>query len=238
MRKFLLVAALVALVWGAQAQESGFGIRASVNLSSLKDKYDGKVDEGESKSDYETDFKNLVGFKIGVIYDWGLSESFYIQPGLYFTTRGAKLEEKEAEEDYSYKYEEKWKMNYLQLPILASYRIALSDKVKWQFNAGPYFACGLGGKVKWESSESYDGESDTEKGDYKIFGTAGEDDEEEKGGLKRFDAGLSFGTGVSINKFYIGLSYDLGLSNIADKKQWEDSKLRNRNFSIGIGYNF
>lgn len=230
MRKFLLMAALVAVVCGAQAQESSFGIRASMNLSSLKDKYTRTVDEGESKSDYEQDFKNLVGFKIGVIYDWGLSEAFYIQPGLYFTMRGGKWDEKEED----YKWEEKWKMNYLQIPILASYRIALSDNVKWHFNAGPYVACGLGGKVKWE--ESYDGKK--EKGDYKIFGTADEDDEDEKGGLKRFDAGLSFGTGVSINKFYIGLSYDLGLANIADKKEWEDNKFRNRNFSIGIGYNF
>ena len=231
MKKIVMLAVMAAgMVFSATAQESGFGIRARLNLSNVNNKYDGEVASGESKSDYEYDFKNRVGFNIGLIYDWGISESFYIQPGLYFTTRGAKIEE--SEEDY--KYEEKWKLNYLQIPILASYRIALTDNVKWHINAGPYLAIGVGGKVKWE--ETYDG--DTDKGDYKAFGTADEDSDEEKGGLKRFDAGLSFGTGVSINKFYIGLTYDLGLVNAADKDTWKDYKMRNRNFSIGVGYNF
>ncbi len=231
MKKIIMLAVLTAgMVFSATAQESGFGVRASLNLSNVNNKYDGEVGSGESKSDYEYDFKNRVGFKIGVIYDWGISESFYIQPGLYFTTRGAKI--KESEEDY--KYEEKWKLNYLQLPILASYRIALSDNVKWHINAGPYVAVGVGGKVKWEVTD----DGDTDKGDYKAFGTADEDSDQEKGGLKRFDAGLSFGTGVSINKFYVGLTYDLGLVNAADKDAWKDYKMRNRNFSIGVGYNF
>ena len=231
MKKIVMLAVMAAgMVFSATAQESGFGIRASLNLSNVNNKYDGEVASGESKSYYEYDFKKRVGFNIGLIYDWGISESFYIQPGLYFTTRGAKI--KESEEDY--KYEEKWKLNYLQIPILASYRIALTDNVKWHINAGPYLAVGVGGKVKWE--ETYDG--DTDKGDYKAFGTADEDSDKEKGGLKRFDAGLSFGTGVSINKFYIGLTYDLGLVNAADKDTWKDYKMRNRNFSIGVGYNF
>ena len=218
MKKIVMLAVMAAgIVFSATAQESGFGIRASLNLSNVNNKYDGEVASEESKSDYEYDFKNRVGFNIGLIYDWGISESFYIQPGLYFTTRGAKIEE--SEEDY--KYEEKWKLNYLQIPILASYRIALTDNVKWHINAGPYLAVGVGGKVKWE--ETYDG--DTDKGDYKAFGTADEDSDEEKGGLKRFDAGLSFGTGVSINKFYIGLTYDLGLVNAADKDTWKDYKM-------------
>lgn len=231
MKKFLLLTVLtVGMLFCANAQESGFGVRASMNISKASDKYDGKVRDGESKSDYEQDFKSRVGFNIGVIYDWGLSEKFYIQPGLYFTTRGGKI--KENDEDY--KYKEKWNLNYLELPILASYRIALSDNVKWHINAGPYLAYGLGGKVKWE--ETYDG--DTDKGDFKAFGTADEDSDEQKGGLKRFDAGLSFGTGVSFDKFYVGLTYDLGLTNIADKDVWKDHKVRNRNFSIGVGFNF
>lgn len=226
----MLAVMTAGMVFNATAQESGFGVRASLNLSNVNNKYTGEVASGESKSDYEYDFKNRVGFNIGLIYDWGVSESFYIQPGLYFTTRGAKV--KESEEGY--KYEEKWNLNYLQLPILASYRIALSDNVKWHINAGPYLAVGLGGKVKWEETDE-DGKN---KGDYKAFGTTSEDSDEEKGGLKRFDAGLSFGTGVSINKFYVGLTYELGLINAADKKEWKDYKMKNRNFSIGVGYNF
>jgi len=223
MKKVLLLAVFAAgVVFCANAQDKkvSWGVRAGMNLSNIGDKY-----TGESKADYEQDFKTRVGFNIGVVMDWNLSEHFTIQPGLYFTTRGGKLEENDDD------YNEKWRASYLQLPVLASYRFNLSDKVKWHINAGPYIACGLGGKVKWEE--------DTDKGDYKIFKTTDTDSDEEGGGVKRFDAGLNFGTGISINKVYIGVSYDLGLANILDDKQWgKDYKARNRNFAITLGYNF
>lgn len=232
MKKIVMLAILATgMTFGVNAQETTWGIRGGLNFSNAGSKYTGSVGEGESKSDYEPDFKSRVGFHLGVVADFGLSESFSIQPGLYFTTRGAKIEESYDGE----KYEEKYNLNYLHLPILASYKIKLSDDIKWHINAGPYVACGVGGKVKWEYS--YDGES--EKGDYKAFGVADKDADEDKGGLKRFDAGLSFGTGVSFNKIYFGLTYDLGLANIADKKVWgDDFKLKNRNFAISVGYNF
>ncbi len=239
----MLIAVAIGVVFGVQAQESGFGVRASMNLSTINNKYDGK--DG-SRSDNELDFKNRVGFNIGLIYDYGFTENFYIQPGLYFTTRGGKIDETKMEDG------QKWNLNYLQLPILASYRFTLADNIKLHINAGPYVAVGLGGKMKFEA--------DGEKYDIKAFGTSkggdyddewdyyasGWDDEDdyydeegsEKGGLKRFDAGLTLGAGVSVNKFYIGLSYDLSLANIAEKKEWPDMKIRNRNFSIGVGYNF
>lgn len=148
----MLAVLAVSTMFCANAQESGFGVRLGMNISNLSQKFDGTVDDGESKSDYEIDFKSRIGVKVGVIYDWGLSEAFYIQPGLYFTTRGGKY----GEGDEDGKYEEKWNLSYLQLPILASYRIPLNDNMKLHINAGPYLACGLGGKVKWEVT--YDGE--------------------------------------------------------------------------------
>lgn len=226
----LLAAVAVGMAFGANAQEKkvSFGVRAGMNISGINDKYTGELD-GASASDYESDFKSRVGFHVGVVMDWQLAGNFYLQPGLYYTTRGGKIDE--SQEDY--KYEEKWRMGYLQLPVLASYRFNISDKVKWHVNAGPYVALGLGGKVKYND--------DGDKYDIKMFGTTpddAEDDSDYKNGIKRFDAGLSFGMGVSINKVYVGVVYDLGLCNIADKDAWKDYKIRNRNFAITVGYNF
>ena len=72
----MLAVLTVGMMFCANAQESGFGVRASMNLSNVNNKYDGEIESGASKSEYEYDFKNRIGFKIGVIYDWGLSESF------------------------------------------------------------------------------------------------------------------------------------------------------------------
>lgn len=229
MKRLVLLAVLAAgMMFSAKAQETTWGIRGGLNLSKVSNKYTGPIDDGGSKSDYEGNFKNRVGFHLGVILDWGLCERFYIQPGLFFTTRGAKIEGSEE----GVGLEMKIHTSYLQLPILASYRIPLTDYIQWQINAGPYLAYGLGGKTKLAvGPNSMEGDS---------FGSLDKKDTEEvRGGLKRFDAGLSFGTGISIRKMYFGLSYDLGLANIADKAQWgSDYKIRNRNCAVTVGYNF
>ncbi len=229
MKKLLIVIACVlAAVNGANAQGVNFGVRVGMNVANAG---------GDFKDDWDADFKSRVGFHVGVIADVELSEKFYLQPGLYFTTKGLKYEDKEG-----MGLESKYNLNYLELPILASYRFNLSDNMQWQINAGPYFAVGVGGKVK---GTDFDFDEDAKfEFKYDAFGVADEDSDEEKGGLKRFDAGLSFGTGITYNKIYFGIKYDLGLANIADKKVWvnEDTgksqKIRNRNFAISVGYTF
>lgn len=238
MKKLLVViVCALATIGGVNAQSVSIGVRAGLNVANAGGDFKDNKYYGE-----DTDFKSKVGFHVGVIADIELSKSFYLQPGLYFSTKGLKAEDKGNSAEYS--EELNYNLNYLELPILASYRFNISDNVKWHINAGPYFALGVGGKLKTTVTE------DGEKTEYKTdaFGIEKEDAEESKGGLKRFDAGLSFGTGISISKIYIGIKYDLGLANIADKKSemWsgfgEDEnkalKVRNRNFAISVGYTF
>lgn len=215
MKKMWLAVALTAgMLWSVNAQEVKFGVKAGMNLSTLG---------GDLKDYMDMDQKNHVGFHIGAFVDWGLTENFYIQPGLFYTNKGVREEFKD--EDYSLKL--KVNLSYLEIPVLASYRIGISDNMKWHINAGPYLAYGLGGKFKYEGGE--DGDDDE-----KAF-------DEDEGDLKRFDFGLSFGTGVSFNAFYVGLKYDLGLVNIAGDA-WENedgsAKIKNRNFAISVGYTF
>ncbi len=148
------------------------------------------------------------GFHVGVIADIPLAKNFfYITPGLYFTQKGYK------EDDY------KANPMYLEIPILFSGRYTIG-KAQLQVNFGPYFAVGVAGKEKY-SSHGY-----SEKWDY--FG----DD-----GYKRFDAGLSVGAGVTLQKhYYVGIQYEAGLANMYD--DGDDDKLRNKNFMISVGYNF
>jgi len=224
MKKLLLLIALVAgmnLSMKAQSDEPKvqFGVRAGLNVSSFGGDIS-KKDKGDMGS-------SLAGFHIGGIVDINVANNFYIQPGLYVTTKGGKG--KESGSDWEYK--ETARLTYLQIPVLASYRIPLSDNVKWQINAGPYVAFGLAGKLKWTDID----EGDKETGDYKLFGT---EKDQEKSILNRFDAGLSFGTGVSITNFYVGVSYDLGLANIYN--EYDDIKYsaKNKNFMVSVGYNF
>lgn len=224
MRKFLLCAVLfVGAVCTASAQEQlPFGVRVGMNLNSFSvSGDDGDYDQLESR----------VGFHVGVVMDWNVVGNFYVQPGLYFTTRGAKYEDLYEDESYS----EKWNMNYLQIPILASYRFLVSDKVKIDINVGPYFAVGLNGKIKYNDTYGYE----TDKYEVNAFKKSSAD--EDGSDLKRFDAGLRFGGGLQFKKFYVGLNYDFGFLDILGHGDygWADEmKMKNNSFQISLGYNF
>ncbi|MCC8154973.1 MAG: PorT family protein [Tannerellaceae bacterium] len=206
-----------------------FGVRAGLNISSVGGDA-GKSKEGGSLT------KSLAGFHIGGIVDINVAQNFYIQPGLYITTKGGKGSD--YDDYYDEKIEEKARPVYLQIPVLASYRINIADNAKWHINVGPYMAFGLGGKYKITWSD----EDDSDSYDYKLFSKTKEDGEEMDTPLKRFDAGLSFGTGVSISKFYVGVNYDLGLTNIDNQDLKKDNNdkwtTKNRNFMVSVGYNF
>lgn len=171
-----------------------FGIRGGVNFSKISESYEG----------YSASTKNYTGFNAGVSVDIPMLQSLYLQSGLYYTVKGAKIEEI------------KCNPSYLEIPILASYRYNFSDAVQFQLNVGPYLAYGIGGK--WKDTENDDEED--------FFG----DD------FKRFDAGLAFGGGFTFSHIYLGINYDLGLTNIL--KDGDDGSTKTRCLSINVGYNF
>ncbi len=238
MKKILATAvcALVVLTASAQRANSGdsfkskaqdvassvqFGIRAGMNVSNIKEKYSYW---GESESEKTN---ALVGYHIGFIVDVPLYKNyFYIQPGLYLTQKGGKYKENYGSNE---KYEEKLNPTYLEIPILFSGRYTFGI-AQLQLNFGPYLACGLFGKDKYE--DTYNGKKETDSENF--FG--GDD------GFKRFDVGLSLGAGVLLSRhYYIGFQYEFGLGNMIPG-DWSDDdeswKMKNRNFMLTVGYNF
>lgn len=208
MKKLIVCIAALAMSAGVYAQDFSWGVRAGLNISSLS------INKGEDG------FKSKVGFNVGLMGDYAFSESVSIESGLYFSQIGAKIKSDTDKATTN--------LGYLQLPILATYHLAISDNAKWSIQAGPYLAVGLGGKIKVKE------EGVTVKVD--SFG-----DGEDNGGFQRFDMGLTFGTGVTFGQIYVGVKYDLGLSNIMTKdiQDLADGySIKNGNFSINVGYNF
>lgn len=198
------------------------GPRVGLNVSTL------------STSNLEMDNdKSKIGFNVGVAVEFPIVRSFYINSGLFYTTKGIKFEDSGS--DWSEK--ETFNAGYLELPVYASYRLNFAEASQLQINFGPYFAYGVNGKVKYEYSDSEYPE-DNEKVDYDLFGVADDSSDEYKAGIKRFDCGLGIGLGYTLHKVYLGINYQFGLVNIADKKAWGNGKIKNSNFNISIGYNF
>lgn len=237
MKKFFLMAALLLGISSFSfAQDINWGVRASLGFGHAV---------GSIKSD---DFKYpdqkygaKVGFSIGGIADIKLTESIYLQPGLYYINKGYS-----SSVDFGkYETKETTNLHYFEIPVLASYRYSINNDFELQGNFGPYIAVGLGGKVKL-SGEDEDGLEVSKK--YPAFGV---DEKELRGDLKRFDFGLSFGVGVTMKEhYYAGIKYDLGLVNMLNTKNehsgyyykyYKNEKAPRAlqgNFSICLGYNF
>lgn len=233
MKKILLLVALAAFAFSASAQRAEsrmfsfrkadqpvtFGIRAGVNFSGVADK--------STDSDFNNFFnRTKTGFNVGLNMDVPILTSFYIQTGLYFTTKGGRYQESARE-----LYEVKATLNpmYLELPVYASWRLDCSKHTQIQVNIGPYFGVAVGGKAKYsEKSEKLDySESEKEP----LFG--------KDAILRRGDIGLGVGAGITVHKIYLGFNYSFGFNNLV--KDVDDSvwyKFRNRNFTIQTGFNF
>ncbi len=207
-----LIFVLFALVSLVSFSQISWNAKVGMNMSNLTD-----VDDSSMK----------IGYNVGVGMEYQISDMWSIQPSLMLTTKGAKTDLSVSESGYSVKTEETYNPMYLELPIMAAARFAVSDNMNIVVSAGPYLAYGIGGKYKNEVSASYQGETEsvTEKSD--IFGKDGLD-------AKRFDFGLGVGVALEINKFFVGLNGEFGLTKLTDG----DNAPKNTNFSIGVGYKF
>ncbi len=224
------------VVCSASAQEKksdkviSFGIRAGVNICNMS------ASTGESYAKTSS----AAGFNIGAVMDIQLVRNyFYLQPGLYLSRKSLKLEAGATSSNGYYTiFNETAHPTYLEVPILLSGRFNLAKNAQFQINFGPYIACGIFGKYKWDVDEflggtgKYSNWTSSEEGD--CFGNS-------DGGFKTLDFGLSAGLGVTIARhYYIGAAYEIGLTNIVADSDYSiyDYKIRNRNLMFSLGYTF
>jgi len=182
-----------------------FGIRAGVNFQNLN----GKDATGDKQ-----DGKLKTGFNAGVNAEIPVGIDFYVQPGLLFSTKGAKYELLGGDDV-------KTNLSYLELPVNFIYKPELGEG-RMILGFGPYAAYALGGKTKIGSAES-----DIEFGD--------QPDE-----TKRFDAGANLLAGYEFsNRLSFQLNAGLGLVNINNRADGDTkSTTKNTGFGVSLGYRF
>lgn len=242
MKKILLLAALALGTLAVSAQSVGggrssggnsffstekadhgvtFGIRGGLNVAGLS------TEAVKGEKNYLSS-KSGIGYNAGVNIDIPIVKSMYIQTGLYWTVKTAKMENSYRSEYHTYKFNP----SFIEIPLLASYRYDLSNNIQLQVNLGPYFAYGVAGKFKYgDDNETLF--NDTKDRNYKYPKY-----------LNPFDIGIKIGTGITINRFFVGISYEKGLNNIAHKERysfadnWDLQSIKTHNFSVNVGYDF
>ena len=99
MKKLLLVMAVVAFSFGANAQETTFGLKAGVNFASVGgDDADG--------------LDGRTSFHFGGVATIGVSEKFSVQPEVMYSSQGASQGDADL------------KLDYLNVPVLAKITVA------------------------------------------------------------------------------------------------------------------
>ena len=205
MKMRIVIVAVLGLLVTANvfAQENiSFGIRAGVNFQNLT----GKYYTGNKYSD-----KLIAGINAGANVEIPVATDFYLQPGLLFSTKGAKAKGTDS----------KINISYIELPVNFLYKSALGDG-KLIIGFGPYAALAVAGKYKVGSTKTNI-----------QFGN-------DLGDIKRFDAGANFLAGYEFSsKLSFQLNTGLGLLNLANREEGDSkSSLKNVGFGISAGYRF
>ena len=177
-----------------------FGIRAGVNFHNLN---------GKDFNDDKLENKLKTGFHAGVNAEIPVGIDFYLQPGLLFTTKGAKAEVGDT----------KINLSYLELPINFVYKPELGEG-RMILGFGPYAAYALSGEVK-------DPDSDIEFGDqpneWKRFDAGA-----------NLLAGYEFSNNLSFQ-----LNAGLGLTRLNNRPDNDNnSSIKNTGFGVSLGYRF
>ena len=131
MRKIILSAIAVMAFGFTNAQETRFGVKGGLNVSTLT-------------GEYEDDTKSLIGFHVGGFAEIKIIERLAIQPELLYSAQGAKFEGFGGD-----KYDAK--LDYLNIPVLAKFYITKQFYVE----AGPQIGFLLSAKIEGEDAKDF-----------------------------------------------------------------------------------
>lgn len=167
MKKVIFVVLIMLVVSVCYAQMS-WEARIGANLS------------GVSKGDVSMKF----GAKAGVGIEYAFTSLFAIRPALFFSMKGAT----DGKSPFDFSPDETLKLNYVEIPVLASFRFKVVENFSLALNAGPSFSCRLSKKPDLLTD------------------------------LNAFDIGANMGLDFVLHKkFVIGVEGQYGLSKLTDK---------------------
>jgi hypothetical protein len=183
-KKILSIIVLITLqFFTVQAQNNlKLGIKGGVNFANL------------NSNDIENN-KVLTGVNFGVFAKLPLSDSFAIQPEMYFTTKGSELTYQNVFVDGTAKFE----LNYIEVPVMLIFNLGQN----FNFQLGPYASYLVSSKVKNVSDVNFNFEENIDSGDF-----------------NKFDTGIAVGLGYDTKSVGFGIRYNLGLVTVGEEKTY------------------
>lgn len=192
------------------------------------------------------DYDGKVGGVFGVKLDYMLPKALgtYITAGVDWSMKGAKTDAtfESLVSNISYEGTDKYRLNYLEIPVRVGYRYNFSREVGVYGEFGPYFAMGIRGKHKF-SADADGSDARESEWDYNAFKKS-----TKRENFQRWDAGLGFRVGAEYNNHYsLTLGCDWGITDmwrdkyrdaIFDQYNADIDKIHNFNLTLAFGYRF
>ena len=214
----LILTASFVMAQSADKAKMSFAVLGGVNLQNLN----GKDADGDKLTN-----DMIIGYHAGVNVQIPIAPTFYFQPGLLFTTKGAKSSIGSLTSTY--------RLSYVEMPLNVVFK-ALLGSGYFMIGFGPYIGYGIGGKVKTE------GGSITLKTDIEFKKVVEAGDPLTVTYYKAFDAGGNIFAGYeTASGIFFQLNTQLGMLKInpEDKRISDDqSSVRNTGFGLSLGFRF
>ncbi len=213
-----MLSASMAMAQGTADAKTSFGILGGVNFQNLTG-----TDAGGDKLTNDM----VLGYHAGVNIQIPIVPQFYFQPGLLFSTKGAK-------NTYS-SVTSTTKLSYIEMPLNLVYKGLLGNGY-FMLGFGPYVGYGAGGKVTTEGGDvalktDVEFKNVVEVGDPLLVTY-----------YKAFDIGGNIFAGYELsNGIFAQFNTQLGMVKInpEDKRITNDgSSVKNTGFGLSLGYRF
>mgnify|MGYP003191718350 CR=1 FL=1 len=136
MKKSILTV-LFALICTMGFSQVSFNVKAGLNLSSY-------IGENSDHSEFKP------GARIGVGMEYQFNDMISLQPSLFFSQKGAKYSSGFDGNIIDADADVKINQLYLELPVNVQFRFNIADNTNLVIATGPYLACGVGGKAKFD----------------------------------------------------------------------------------------
>jgi Outer membrane protein beta-barrel domain len=163
----------------AQNSTARYGFKGGLNVSNL---YNNDLNDKNAR----------FGFNAGVYGQLFSSETFAIQPELLYSTKG-----NQAQFDGTVNEKVRFNLNYLELPVLAVFKLGKAAEV----HVGGYASYLLNVNVNYTGN----------------VGNGAEDLNRDK--FKTYDLGLSAGFGLNFGAAQVGARYNYGMVQIANSSE-------------------
>ena len=165
----------------------------------------------------DIEFQRKPGVQLGIVVDYDRRKSYVIQSGLFFSQQGYIAE-------IPFLRKEEVTLNYIHAPVFFQYKRSVDvGEVHWILQTGAYVGVAVGGK------NEINGQNENIK-----FGSGRDSD------FRRFDFGVGFGGGIQLNKFQLGVVYNIGLANLVPYTPHDAAitSIRNNQLTVNLSYFF